>query len=123
MAENDVERKAPGQRQHDVEPCARVTDSDGKSFLRYPEQLFQCPAASRYLRGIGGVLRIMEMQYLDLADAEGFQAFFEGAPCPRGIEPSVFILRSSFVERTKLSGRPPRSRITDPIRSSLRPKP
>ena len=98
-------------------------DGVGQSLLLDLEELADGTVRAGDLGQRSRVLGVVEMEEVDAVEAERLQALLEGAARLGGVEAPFSSSRSSLVERTKPGGSPPRSRMTSPIRSSLRPKP
>ncbi len=69
------------------------------------------------------MLGIMQMQEVDALDPQRLEALLERAPRLRRVEAIGLKIAVELGGDDEARGRPPRSRMTAPIRSSLRPTP
>ncbi len=123
MGDHCVEVEALEDRHHDIDAAGRQTDRVAEAFRLDLVEFLEPAARRRHLGDVGGVFRIVDVEKPDPVDPEGAEALLQRAPHRAGVEAVGAGSRSSLVEITKPGGSPPSSRITWPIRSSLRPAP
>lgn len=86
MIQQDIERPVSDHRQHDIETAHCQPDGGRQTFLLHSNQFIERPAWPRDLVEIGGMLRVVKVQYVNAIETERQKTLLKRLSGATGVE-------------------------------------